>query len=85
MLCAQCGTWIPDSQDIAVCAYHVYVDSDWSRENRIWCDYIHRGIPIERLDEEKELGKEVAEANPGPREILESERTPSGAEYFDVF
>ena len=48
-ICPSCGLLITQQ----LCPHHASSqDEQWSKENRIWCDYIHRGIPIPRLSEE---------------------------------
>jgi hypothetical protein len=40
--CACCGTVIGDA---GLCSHHgVEYGDDWARENRVMCDFIHRGI-----------------------------------------
>jgi hypothetical protein len=44
-VCAYCGYTIVDSSGI--CAFHsAAVADDWARDNRIMCDFIHRGIVV---------------------------------------
>jgi hypothetical protein len=47
-LCAVCGQEL--TMSASLCAYHerAAVDS-WAIENRIMCDFFHRGIPPRRL------------------------------------
>jgi len=41
--------------DDALCPYHVSAGADsddWAKGNKVWCDWIHRGILPERLAKE---------------------------------
>jgi hypothetical protein len=56
-LCACCGQTLGGSADL--CPHHTLQESDWATDNRIMCDFIHRGIvvsgPRERADAVEEL------------------------------
>jgi hypothetical protein len=44
-LCAYCGQETIGSSGL--CSYHnVGHSDDWARENRMMCDFIHRGIVV---------------------------------------
>jgi hypothetical protein len=40
--CACCGTSNPVGE--AICAHHLRPEVDWAAANRIFCDFVHRGI-----------------------------------------
>lgn len=45
-----CGATPPDGSEL--CAYHpavTYADAEWSRGNRVMCDFFHRGVVPPRL------------------------------------
>ena len=49
--CSLCGSGLP-AEDL--CSFHSRgMGDDWGRENRIWCDFLHRGIEIPRLPPEQ--------------------------------
>lgn len=47
--CAICGGHAPDG----VCGMHYASEPGWAAENRVLCDFIHRGIPLPRLPVEE--------------------------------
>ena len=50
-VCASCGVSLPTNSFI--CPHHlIALGEDWSRANKIWCDYLHRGVEIPRLHPE---------------------------------
>lgn len=58
--CPQCGTANPAQ---AICSFHAPVD-DWAVENRVWSDFIHRGIVPKRLplSEREQIADESSSA-----------------------
>ena len=49
-LCALCGQEL--TMGASLCAHHQRAPVDsWAVENRIMCDFFHRGIPPPRLSE----------------------------------
>jgi hypothetical protein len=47
-LCSMCGQQVVGNAGL--CAHHVAASTDgWAVENRIMCDYFHRGIAPPRL------------------------------------
>lgn len=49
-LCPTCGLTCPPD---GICEHHAYVFYDeWSRSNRIVCDFVHRKIEPQRVDPE---------------------------------
>ena len=51
--CSICGATM--FGDDALCPYHVSAGADsddWAAGNRIWCNFFHRGVPLERLKKE---------------------------------
>jgi hypothetical protein len=47
-LCVLCGAQL--GGDASLCAQHQAVTAlDWAAENRIMCDFLHRGIVPQRL------------------------------------
>jgi len=63
-LCASCGLQISDL--VEMCPHHAYLagTESWSRENRIMCDFFHRGVIPKRLTE-AERAEEVIYAPDG--------------------
>ena len=51
--CVLCGVQNVDFE--GVCLHHTVGDRDWSIINRMFCDFVHRGIepPRVALDDEK--------------------------------
>jgi len=45
--CAACGTELSFNPEIELCSGHPGVGGE---DNRIWCDFFHRGKEIERVD-----------------------------------
>lgn len=48
-LCAICGLSLPESSPDDVCSYHHAATGTNPRASKIWCDYLHRGVPIVRV------------------------------------
>lgn len=42
VLCPSCG--VSNIDGVPICPHHTMVDQEWSRSNRAWCDFFHRGI-----------------------------------------
>ena len=40
--CVLCGG--ENEDDIALCRHHTVGDLDWATVNRLFCDFLHRGI-----------------------------------------
>lgn len=51
-VCASCGLQLVG--EASLCSHHhsVYGD-DWSRSNRVYCDFFHRGVVPARLTTEE--------------------------------
>lgn len=54
--CVLCGG--ENEGDLSLCLHHTVGDLDWSTVNRLFCDFLHRGVqpphPVlsERIEEE---------------------------------
>jgi hypothetical protein len=59
-ICALCGTTIP--LGVGICPHHITTDENWAVANRVFCDFLHRGVqpariavPLDIFDEALEL------------------------------
>jgi len=43
--CVLCGA--ENSDDVALCRHHTVGDQEWAAVNRLFCDFVHRGIEPE--------------------------------------
>jgi hypothetical protein len=49
-LCLFCGLEVWGGNEI--CSHYYLRSLDWAKSNKIWCDYFHRGVEIQRAPEE---------------------------------
>lgn len=47
-LCPQCGNALWGDYQFCPGHWDLY-DENWHIANKIWCDYLHRGVPVPRL------------------------------------
>lgn len=49
-VCSFCGLSLGGSTANGLCPHHAMVGDDWHIANKIFCDWLHRGIEPKRLD-----------------------------------
>ncbi len=47
-VCAHCACDIDGDGNGEFHGYHADGDTQWSRDNRAWCDFFHRGVVLPR-------------------------------------
>ena len=65
--CSKCGASLPEDYDMSICSHHPLEESEkWSINNRIMCNYLHRGKPLPRLkSSERDLDDMTTEVRGG--------------------
>ena len=76
MNCIRCGLELSGEDNL--CNHHfAELDDEWSKSNRIWCNLLHRGIPINRLTKEERFdGEYWVQENVAGGEVENGQATP---------